>query len=480
MLELVTRHGAFDLTIRVKGDLDVDQHHTVEDLGIALGEAVSAALGTRRGINRAGYFVMPMDETLGVAAIDLGGRPHAVVDLRIRTRLVGDLQSELIHDFFEGFAIGARANVHVKVLYGRSSHHQVEAIFSVRKGAPRCLRKRQADGEDAAEHEGPPVNGSQELVIALIDYGAGNLTSVKKALAALGADVSVPQGIDDLLDVSGVIVPGVGNFKATEAMTEEWREAIIGVVGNGRPLLGICLGLQWLFEGSAEAPDCKGLGLMSGLCDRLLSSMTGPDGESQSLKIPHVGWNSLHFPRRSMLFEGVDEGSQVYFTHSYAAPVSQDASAITTYGVPFASAVERGQVFGVQFHPEKSGDVGLQVLKNFLELTLSLRMLSKRIIACLDVRDGQVVKGVQFEGLRSAGDPAELAARYNAEGIDEVVILDITATLEKRRTMAETVSAVAKQIFIPLTVGGGIRSADDAAAAVDAGADKVSLNTAAL
>ena len=107
-------------------------------------------------------------------------------------------------------------------------------------------------------------------------------------------------------------------------------------------------------------------------------------------------------------------------------------------------------------------------------------MLSKRVIACLDVRDGQVVKGVQFEGLRHAGDPAELAARYNREGIDEVVILDITATLEKRRTMAETVSAVARQIFIPLTVGGGIRSEDDAAAAVDAGADKVSLNTAAL
>ena len=145
MLELVARHGAFDLTIHAKGDLDVDQHHTVEDLGIALGEAVSAALGTRRGINRAGYFIMPMDETLGVAAIDLGGRPHAVVDLRLRTRLVGDLQSELIQDFFQGFALGARANVHVKVLYGRSSHHQVEAVFKAFGRALRvaCARDRQ-------------------------------------------------------------------------------------------------------------------------------------------------------------------------------------------------------------------------------------------------------------------------------------------------------------------------------------------------
>jgi imidazoleglycerol-phosphate dehydratase len=137
MLELVAGHGAFDLTLRADGDLDVDQHHTVEDVGIALGEAVSAALGTRRGINRAGYFVMPMDETLAVAAIDLGGRIHAAVDLRLKVRQVGDLQSELVTDFFEGFAQGARANVHLKVLYGRSSHHQIEAIF---KAFARALR----------------------------------------------------------------------------------------------------------------------------------------------------------------------------------------------------------------------------------------------------------------------------------------------------------------------------------------------------
>ena len=137
MLELFARHGAFDLDVGAKGDLDVDQHHTVEDLGIALGEAVSQALGNRRGINRAGYFVMPMDETLAVAAVDLGGRPHAVVDLKKPAVVVGDLQTELVHDFFGGFAIGARANVHVKVMYGRSSHHKIEAVF---KAFARALR----------------------------------------------------------------------------------------------------------------------------------------------------------------------------------------------------------------------------------------------------------------------------------------------------------------------------------------------------
>jgi imidazoleglycerol-phosphate dehydratase len=145
MLELFTRHGGFDLRLRAKGDLDVDQHHTVEDVGISLGEAVSAALGNRRGINRAGYFVMPMDETLGVAAIDLSGRVHAVTDLKLAVERVGDLEADLVHDFFEGFAQGARANVHVKVLYGRSAHHQVEALFKAFARALRypCSRDRQ-------------------------------------------------------------------------------------------------------------------------------------------------------------------------------------------------------------------------------------------------------------------------------------------------------------------------------------------------
>jgi len=137
MLDLVARHGAFDLKVKATGDLDVDQHHTVEDVGIALGEAVLAAIGNKRGINRAGYFVMPMDETLAVAAIDLSGRPHSVIDTKVSVRVVGDLQTELVHDFFEGFASAARANVHVNVLYGRSSHHKVEAVF---KAFARALR----------------------------------------------------------------------------------------------------------------------------------------------------------------------------------------------------------------------------------------------------------------------------------------------------------------------------------------------------
>lgn len=137
MLELFSRHGGFDLELTCRGDLDVDQHHTVEDVGIALGEAFDRGLGNKKGINRAGYFLMPMDETLGIAAVDFGGRTSAVIDTKVRARLVGDLQSELVFDFFEGFARGARANVHLKVMYGRSNHHKIEALF---KAFARALR----------------------------------------------------------------------------------------------------------------------------------------------------------------------------------------------------------------------------------------------------------------------------------------------------------------------------------------------------
>jgi len=148
MLELFSRHGGFDLDLQAEGDLDVDQHHTVEDVGIALGEAFEKALGDKHGILRAGYFLMPMDETLGLAAVDFGGRAAAIVETRVRTRLVGDLQSELVPDFFEGFARGARANVHLRVMYGRSSHHKIESLFKAFARALRaaCWRDRRLAG----------------------------------------------------------------------------------------------------------------------------------------------------------------------------------------------------------------------------------------------------------------------------------------------------------------------------------------------
>jgi glutamine amidotransferase len=201
-------------------------------------------------------------------------------------------------------------------------------------------------------------------VIALIDYGAGNLTSVRKAFAAIGAEVFVPGSAADLGRAAAVVVPGVGHFAATRALEGDWTAAILARLGEGRPTLGICLGMQWLFEGSDEAPDCPGLGVLGGRCVRL-RPVAGGDGR---VKIPHVGWNSLDLRFDASIVDGIGAHVQMYFTHSYAAPVTGDTVAVTEHGQPFAAIVQRGQVAGVQFHPELSGDAGLQILRNFMEL----------------------------------------------------------------------------------------------------------------
>jgi len=204
-------------------------------------------------------------------------------------------------------------------------------------------------------------------VIALIDYKAGNLTSVRKAFAAIGANLYDPDTPADLERATAIVVPGVGHFGATAALDGGWAAAIRGRVAEGRPLLGICLGLQWLFAGSEEAPDCQGLGLLPGTCYRLKGS-GADDRPQQVVKVPHVGWNSLAIEQAAPIVAGVATGSQVYFTHSFAAPITGDTVAVTEHGQPFAAIVQRGHIAGVQFHPEKSGEVGLQILRNWMSL----------------------------------------------------------------------------------------------------------------
>jgi len=202
-------------------------------------------------------------------------------------------------------------------------------------------------------------------VIALVDYGAGNLASVRKALAAIGAQVWTPAVPGELGRAHGIVVPGVGHFDSTKRLTDDWRKAIKTMADDGVPLLGICVGLQWLFEGSEESADVRGLGVFAGRC-ALLGRAPSPKPQAPSpLKVPHVGWNSLQLPRPSGLMGGIDDQTQVYFTHSYAAPVIADTVAICEYGVAFSAAVERGNVSAVQFHPEKSGDAGLRILENW-------------------------------------------------------------------------------------------------------------------
>jgi imidazole glycerol-phosphate synthase subunit HisH len=195
-------------------------------------------------------------------------------------------------------------------------------------------------------------------VIAIVDYGAGNLTSVVKAVRHLGRECAVTNDPDIVGRASKWIIPGVGNFKATAPLANGKLGAVLRDGFGDKPLLGICLGLQWMFEGSSEAPELHGLGVFPGQCTRF----------SDRVKSPHVGWDSIAIDPRSRLLTGVSSGVYVYFTHSYRAPVCSDAVATCTYEEAFTAVAERGNLFGVQFHPEKSGDVGMHMLETFCAL----------------------------------------------------------------------------------------------------------------
>lgn len=193
-------------------------------------------------------------------------------------------------------------------------------------------------------------------MIAIVDYGAGNITSVRRAVEHLGHASCVTSEKSVIESSDRIIVPGVGNFQATRALFDSGLATVLNhQVSLGKPLLGICLGMQWLFESSDEAPGVQGLGLLGGTCRALPAQV----------KSPHVGWNELEIRRQTLLLRGIDSGRFVYFTHGYCAPLVDATVAACAYGEPFSAAVERGNLFGVQFHPEKSGEIGLAILENF-------------------------------------------------------------------------------------------------------------------
>jgi glutamine amidotransferase len=196
-------------------------------------------------------------------------------------------------------------------------------------------------------------------VIAIVDYRAGNLASVKKAFEHLGGGCVVTSDATRVRSASKVVLPGVGHFSATRILDElGLKPAIVEAMIAGKPFLGICVGMQWMFAGSSESPQVKGLGLFAGECSRF----------STAVKSPHVGWNTLVRRGKSRLLSGLDDHSFAYFTHSYRAPIGEECASTTSYDGDFASTIERDNLFGVQFHPEKSGDAGLRILRNFVEL----------------------------------------------------------------------------------------------------------------
>ena len=303
------------------------------------------------------------------------------------------------------------------------------------------------------------------------------MASVQAAFARLGIASEVTVDPHALSRASHVVVPGVGAFGAgmKALRSRGFDDVIVNAVASGRPLLAICLGLQVLCDSSDENIGIPGLGILAGRCTRL------PD----EVPVPHLGWNVVE-PDASCRLLSPMEAS---FANSFAlreAPPGWNV-AWTSHGARFVAGVERGRILACQFHPELSSHAGLRLIERWLTGVAgapggSTRRpgLAVRIVACLDVSSGRVVKGIRFGDLRDAGDPADQAARYEQQGADEVVLLDIDATPASHATHVDVVRRVRRVLGIPLTVGGGVRSVDDARRLLEAGADKVSVNSAAV
>jgi len=332
--------------------------------------------------------------------------------------------------------------------------------------------------------------------IAIINYGAGNLGSVCKAFDYLDINYRVVDQADQIGEPDGLVLPGVGAFGA--AMEKLQSSGFVPVIKNyinsGRPFLGICLGMQLLMDSSDETEGVRGLGIIPGTCKRFSSG-----------KVPQIGWNRIQIPPDTQLFRNIPTETSFYFIHSYYIQETERsaAAAETHYHIPFVSALEKNNIYAVQFHPEKSGPIGLQVLQNWTQIVRKTTKsfvggpggrfykraplaaaggtnLSIRIIPCLDVDNGRVVKGIQFKDIQDAGDPVQLAKRYNQAGADEITFLDIGATHKSRQTLLNIVTQVSREVFVPLTVGGGIAGVDHMRSALKSGADKVSICSAAL
>jgi cyclase len=314
--------------------------------------------------------------------------------------------------------------------------------------------------------------------VVIVDSGVANLASIVAGFARLGAATVVTNDPDVVRRADRLVLPGVGAFGSGVAALRAngLDEATRDVAARGTPVLGVCLGMQMLCEGSEESPGVNGLGIIPAACRRLPADV----------RVPHLGWNQVEAePGAKWLSSG-----NAAFANSYALhdPVPGWSAAWTTHGRRFVAAIERGAVLACQFHPELSGAYGAALLARWLTGRRAAggagpagsAGLRRRIVPCLDVRDGRVVKGVRFQALRDAGDPAERAARYEAQGADEIVVLDVAASPDACATQLDTIRRVRAVLRIPLTVGGGVRSVADARALLAAGADKISVNTAAV
>ncbi len=315
--------------------------------------------------------------------------------------------------------------------------------------------------------------------VTVFATGVANTASIMAAFERLGARPRLTAAAVEIRRAPFLVLPGVGSFGAAMERLERRGviEALRARIADNRPTLAICVGMQLLAESSEESPGMRGLAVCPGRFERF----------QPGVRVPQLGWNRVSAEGRGYVLPG-----DAYFANSYRLAAAPDGfrAATAHHGAPFVAALERGRLLACQFHPELSGAWGAALLKRWLQDETvwattpprhgGSRGLLARIIPCLDILDGRVVKGVRFQGLTEAGEPVERAALYEAQGADELVLLDVSATPEGRGTGLETVRRVRRALSIPLSVGGGVRTVEDAARLLEAGADKVGVNTAAF
>ncbi len=365
MLDQLARHAMLDLTVRAEGDLHIDDHHTVEDTGIAIGQALAQALGDKRGIRRYGECSLPMDDTLVRAALDLSGRPWLGWGVAMTAPRIGSFDTELVREFFQALSTHGGITLHVDLVRGVNSHHIAEAAF---KAVARALRMAVEPDPRAERRAALDQGHALTVTTVLIDYESGNLHSAEKAFQRMaretgGGEVIVSARPEDVARADRIVLPGDGAFPSCMAALRDrsgLHDALVEAVeARGRPFLGICVGMQLMSRMGHEYTATPGFGWIDGEVRRIAAP---------GLKVPHMGWNDLVIDRPHPVLDGIATGDHAYFVHSYQIEMDDPEQRLAhcDYGGDVTAIVASGTRVGTQFHPEKSQAAGLRLIANFL------------------------------------------------------------------------------------------------------------------
>ncbi len=370
MLEQLSKHSSMDISVKAKGDTHIDLHHTTEDTGIAIGECLRKASKKFVGIKRYAHAMIPMDETLSRVAIDMSNRPYLIWKVNLKVEKLGEMDTELFKEWFQAFSQSAGITLHVENIYGDNSHHIIESCY---KGLARSLRA--ALEIDPKKQKNCTIYKrffvKKELMkLTIVDYNSGNISSVINSFIEVAqnkVNIEVTSDLNKIKSSDKIVLPGQGSFKSCVDALNSINGLVDSLnefaISNKKPLLGICVGLQMFADTGYEETETKGLGWISGKVSKI-------NNQNGKYKLPHIGWNQIDIIKESKIFRNIENNSHMYFVHSYEF-IPEDKNVIsstTDYSTKVVCSVEKENLFGTQFHPEKSDRIGLKIIDNFINL----------------------------------------------------------------------------------------------------------------